>query len=292
MEIPEIIAELEYYKKELPETALKNAIEKQEEITPILLETLEKWKNKQRQLRRDRDYFLHIYALFLLAQFKEPRAYPLIIEFFYISGDICMDTVGDVVTEDLGRILASVSQGDIEPVKPLIENPQVNEYVRGAGIECLMILVAEGVISREVVVEYFQELFSEKLEREFSFIWTVLVINSAELYPLELQDSIREIFELDLVDEFFINQKDIARSLKKGQEETLKELREKPRYSFIEDTIQEMKNWYCFQPPKKQASGFGSTDSSSSSKSKFSQKKAKQKMQKKSRRKNRSKNKK
>ena len=238
MEIPEIIAELEYYKKELPETALQNAIEKQEEITPILLETLEKWKNKQRQLRRDRDYFLHIYALFLLAQFKEPRAYPLIIEFFYISGDICMDTVGDVVTEDLGRILASVSQGDIEPVKPLIENPQVNEYVRGAGIECLMILVAEGVISREVVVEYFQELFSEKLEREFSFIWTVLVINSAELYPLELQDSIREIFELDLVDEFFINQKDIALSLEKGQEEILKELREKPRYSFIEDTIQ------------------------------------------------------
>ena len=44
----------------------------------------------------------HIYAMYLLAQFREPRAYPLIVEFFSIPGDIALDTTGDVATEDLG----------------------------------------------------------------------------------------------------------------------------------------------------------------------------------------------
>ena len=42
----------------------------------------------------------HIYAMYLLAQFREPRAYPLIVEFFSIPGDIALDTTGDVATEE------------------------------------------------------------------------------------------------------------------------------------------------------------------------------------------------
>ncbi|WP_256875324.1 DUF1186 domain-containing protein [Nostoc sp. C052] len=43
-----------------------------------------------------------------------------------------MDVTGDIVTEDLGRIFASVSHGNIEPLKQLISNQQINEYVRSA----------------------------------------------------------------------------------------------------------------------------------------------------------------
>jgi len=73
MELVEIIAELENYTGKFPRQALVEAIENQEAITPVLLATLEKWQDNLEELLERPDYFLHIYALFLLAQFKETK---------------------------------------------------------------------------------------------------------------------------------------------------------------------------------------------------------------------------
>jgi len=294
MELTEIIAELEYDTGQFPQLALENAIEQQQAITPVLMETLEKWKYHQQDLLEQPDYFLHIYAFFLLAQFREYQAYSPMIEFFSVPGELPMELMGDIVTEYLGRILASVSHGEIDPIKSLVENQQVNEFIRAAGLDSLMTLLAEDLISRDTVVEYFQELFSSKLNKQSFFVWDDLILNSAKLYPLELQDSIQEAFDLELADPFFINQEEIDYYLEKGKEATLEELRNDSHYRFIEDTIKEMKWWACFQNKSSrqryQPLGFEPFKLSSSSKSKSSQKKTK-KEQKKSRQKNRSKKK-
>jgi hypothetical protein len=44
------------------------------------------------------------------------------------------DPIGDIVTEDLNSILASVCHGDLGLIKQLIEDPEANEYVRSAAI--------------------------------------------------------------------------------------------------------------------------------------------------------------
>ena len=305
MELTEIIAELEENTGKFPRQAVVRAIEEREAITPILLETLEKWKDNLEALVELPDYLLHIYAMYLLAQFKETKAYPLIIEFFSAPGEITLDVTGDVVTEDLARILANVSNGNIEPVKQLIENTQINEYVRSAALRSLVVLVAQGVISRELVIEYFVELFTTRLEQERSsdqepaFIWTTLVSNSAMLYPLQLKEHIDQAFESDLIELFFIRQEDVDYYLKLGKDATLEELRKDKHYSLIEDTISEMEWWYCFQEEKPQIKrikpqGIGKLklvpEKQSNSKSK-AKKRAKNKMQKQARRKNRSKKK-
>ncbi len=305
MELSEIIAELENYRGEFPRQALEEAIAQREAITPLLLENLAKWKDNLEELAQLPDYFLHIYALYLLAQFKVPQLYPLLIEFCAAPGDRLLDVAGDVVTEDLGRILATVSEGNIEPLKQLIEDSQVNEYVRSAAISALIVLVAQGVISRELVIEYFESLFKEGLEQESSseqepnWIWTVLVTNSARLYPLELKPYIDQAFESELVDPFFINEKNIDDYLQLGQEATLNELRSDARHSFIEDTIAEIEWWACFQENRPKPTKTLKTQPleleqltlSPQKKSHQSKKKAKKKMQKQSRRKNRSKKK-
>ncbi|MGK7872714.1 MAG: DUF1186 domain-containing protein [Xenococcaceae cyanobacterium] len=298
MELTEIIAKLENNTGKFSRLALERAIEEREAITPLLLATLEKWKDNLEELLELPDYFLHIYALFLLAQFKETQAYPLIIEFFSAPGDISLDVTGDLVTEDLGRIFANVSDGNIEPLKELIENRQANEFVRGAALNSLMVLVAQGVISRELVIEYFEELFSTKLEKEPSYIWTDLVINSARLYPEELNPHIAQAFESDLVDLFFIDYEDIDYYLKIGKEATLNQLSDNEHYSFIEDTIAELEWWACFSDEsckkitnKSLEIGKFGFNLSLQKKSNQSKKKAKRKMQKQARRKNRSKKK-
>ncbi|MGF1677439.1 MAG: DUF1186 domain-containing protein, partial [Rivularia sp. (in: cyanobacteria)] len=160
MQLEEILSELENNIGKFPHQALERAIEEREAITPVLLTTLSESKDNLEDLFNKPDSLLHLYALFLLAQFKEPLAYPLIIEFFSVPGDMPMDVTGDVVTEDLSRILASVSHGNIDPIKQLIENQEVNEYVKGAALQSLIILVVQGIVSREEIVQYFQELFS------------------------------------------------------------------------------------------------------------------------------------
>ncbi|MCC5622841.1 DUF1186 domain-containing protein [Nostoc sp. CHAB 5715] len=203
-----------------------------------------------------------------------------------------MHVTGDIVTEDLGRIFASVSHGNIEPLKQLISNQQINEYVRSAALEALLVLVAQEVISREQVIEYYAELFSNRSGEEYDYTWTKLVINSVELCAIELKPEIDRAFEEDLVEEFFIGQEDVNECFQLGTEVALNKLRQNRRYSFIENVISEMKNWDCFQEsrPKKLDSSFISPEEFTSwtPKKSKNQAKNKKKMQAQSRRKNRS----
>ncbi len=118
MNAEEILEELKYSTRVFPRQALQEAVARKEEITPALLKIIEDAKLLPPVLH-DENYMAHIYAMYLLAQFRERRGYPLIVEFFSTPGKITLDCTGDVVTEDLHRILASVSHGDASLIKSL-----------------------------------------------------------------------------------------------------------------------------------------------------------------------------
>ena len=294
MQLSEILSELENNTGKFPRLALERAIEERETITRVLLASLEEYKNNLEELLDKPDYILHIYALYLLAQFREPLAYPLIVEFFSTPGNISLDVAGDVVTEDLGRIFASVSNGKIDPIKQLIENQKVNEYVRCAALNSLIVLVAQEIISREQVIQYFESLFSTLLEKKPDYIWTHLVVSSSQLCPIELKSHIERVFEEDFIDTLVIELEDVDDYLELGLEAALAELREYPHYSLIEDTISEMESWACFlQSTQKKANpiSFSQKELTHSFNKPKNQANKKKRMQKESRRKNRPKKK-
>jgi len=81
----------------------------------------------------------------------------------------------------------------------------------------LVVLVAAGQNSREEVVSYFGELFRGKLVRRESHVWNQLISSSAQLYPAELIDAIRQAYEDELVDPGFISWDDIEQYMSKGK---------------------------------------------------------------------------
>src|SRR5438445_5217893 len=170
MEIQEILQQFAANTGTFPREAVAQAIVQREAIIPELIRILAEAQHNIEHLS-DSDSMAHIYAMYLLAQFREPRAYPLIVEFFSVPGDIALDTTGDVATEDLGRILASVSCGDIRLMTALVENAHANEYVRTAALRGLLTLVACGEQSREDIVAYFHQLFQGKIARNISLMW-------------------------------------------------------------------------------------------------------------------------
>jgi hypothetical protein len=266
MEVEAILQELIYFEwGEFPREALEAAIAQQEAITPHLLRALKDAPGLLERLATEENYMLPTYAFYLLAQFRETRAYPLIVDFFSQPGRQPVDITGDFVTEDLGRVLASVSGGDTAPIKSLIENPKVNEYTRAAAMDSLLTLFVEGVLSREAIHDYFRDLFQGGLERDFSHTWNVLVSHSCDLYLKELMPDIRKAFADNLVDEFFIDLRWIKRKLAEGKEETLASLRANHHYHYINDTISEMEGWHCFQSPRPSPSPSPPPEPSSSS---------------------------
>jgi len=111
--IQETLSRLERNEGHFPEVAIREAIAHRNEIIPPLLEVLEAVARGPRSFAGDRDRMIHIYAMYLLAQFRETRTYLLLVQIFSAPGELPMDLAGHVVTEDLGSILASVSDGNV-----------------------------------------------------------------------------------------------------------------------------------------------------------------------------------
>jgi hypothetical protein len=251
MSIEEILAELSTFRPGVfPREAIQAAIEQQAAITPALLGIAEQVADDPQWFDDNTDEMGFIYALFLLAQFREKRAYPLFVRYFEQLGieDDAIDATEGVVTEDLGSILASVCHGEIDLIKQLIENPEINEYVRTAGLDALVILYNHEQLTREELITYFQTLLDNKFESEGSYVLDYLVHCCSTIYPGELYDKLIDLFDQELIDEFVVNIEELNEAMKIGKDQVLADLKGDRHHQLINNTIENMEWWACFQP--------------------------------------------
>jgi hypothetical protein len=152
---------------------------------------------------------LFAYALYLFAKWREPRAYPLVLQWLSMPDDGAERLTGDVVTEDGSRILAAVFDGHLEPIKALILNRNADEYSRGAGIGALALLAAWAEVPRETIVAELSWLAREGLERKASAIWFSLAIDAADIEAVEVFPELRRAYDEGLIDPRTISQSEI-----------------------------------------------------------------------------------
>jgi hypothetical protein len=248
METAEILHQFERLTGKFPRAAAEAAAARQEEVTPELLRILEETIERAAQIDAEGGYMAHLYAMFLLAQFRETRAYPLVVRFALLPGDILHSLCGDFITQSLGEVLASVCGGDLAGIQSLIENESADQWVRGAALGGLVTLVAAGQKSRDEIMSYFACLFRGKLAREWSHVWDELVCCSSDLYAEELLDDIRQAYEEGLVDPGYIGFKDVKQDVALGKDRLLERLADNnPHRRLVSDTVAEMEWWACFR---------------------------------------------
>ena len=231
--------------------ALQEAIKIQNDITPALLDIIAFSANNPKWLEDNYDYMGFFYALFLLAQFREKKAYPLIVKYLsQLSNNDALDATGDLITEDLGSILASVCNGDLRLIKQLIENPEINQYVRSAALESLVVLYKHELLTRTELIAYFASLINEKLEPHESFLLSSLACYCCDIHPEELYNDLVKCFDADLIDPAIIDKGYVTLRYEQGSiEETLAKLQNDRRLRIIKDVIKTMEWWACFKPP-------------------------------------------
>lgn len=227
--------------------AVQMAVIRQQEITPLLLGVLEEVTRHPEEAIESNDYAI-LYALHLLAQFRERKAYPLLIRFLSTAGEHADYLLGDTVTEGLKRILASVYDGDIAPLQALVGCPTANEWVRSAAVKAHTILVLSGLLDRSVMVEFLRGLLHTGFEELPHPVRTAVADEALDIHPGELMDDLRAAYDRNLLDRFCLSVEELENQAALTVEAILEEGRRNPHLALISDAAQEMEWWACFNP--------------------------------------------
>ena len=245
--VPEILRRLEEFPTgKLPTEAIAAAVARREEITPELLRVVAEVVEQPESVMEREGYWLHMFAIFLLAEFNEVAAYPLFVRLTRLPMAQLNDLLGDSVTEDLPRLLVAMHGGDIRPIQGLIEDPTVYDYARWSALRSLCLLVATGERTRVEVVAYLQELLRGKLEREPSAVWDGVMDCALNLHPGELMPELKLAYEEGLTDPGCVSWEEVEDEAEINPAHVLAKLPKKERA--FTTVIGEMAKWHCFRP--------------------------------------------
>jgi len=239
----ELLDRLDYTPTDsFPKGAIQEIIARKEEMIPHLLGVLES-AHADPSGFSDGPKVMHCtYAAFLLAQFRETRAYRPLLALLNLEENIPSDLFGDSIAEDMHNIIASVYDGDDEPLRKLIENTSANEFSRAcAGLKAYPTLAYAGILTMESVEDYFRELFEGRLERNFDHVWNSLCSLCGDLGFASLLPHVRKAFKEELCDMFFDNLADIERRAKAGGD-----VDESNDWELVDDAVSIMECWACF----------------------------------------------
>ncbi len=250
MERKEILEKLSVFGEDqpLPKEALAEAVRQRETITPALLDALdavyEKVQTDGNGVCDDPTYGLSAYAMFLLAQFQEPRAFPKLLRLLTLDRD-SLDIVLDDMLFCMGNVLYSTYDGNLSSAKAIIVNGGYDPFAREAPLNLLEGLFRDGRLSREEMISFLRERLAFLGEGENEEIVGAIIarlIADNDLY--ELVEDVREAFRLGKVDLMHMGDFDSFFDYLYNETEHGEYTR------LITDTVQELSGWACFKEEK------------------------------------------
>jgi len=225
-----------------PKALIEEMIQRREEMIPALLAVVEDaGKHPKNYIDNDRWKALD-FGAYLLAQFRETRAFKPLCTTLGHSAKVTEDLWGDLICEDMGRILASVYDGDDSPLRDLMLNRKAYEFARGAAVpRTYLCLLQAGKISRKELETYTEELLGKILERKPSYAWDGWTGLCADLGFSRLVPLMEKAFEDDLCDPFVYGFDEMLQAAASGGNDDWKR-----DTDLIDDTIQETEWWSCW----------------------------------------------
>lgn len=246
MEVKGIIENLKYNKDgKFQKESVLEAKKKQKEVTEELLNELEKVANNISDYARDQNYMLALYAMYLLAEFREKRAFPIIIKIITYKNQEKVDhLLGDVITEALSRILASTYDGNTDSLYNIIINTELNEYIRSATFRTLEILQKYNIISQEQIINIIENIIDNELKEDDSIVITDIIVYIAENKLYNKIGLVKKLYQEYRVNEQIIGGYDDFIDKIYGNKKTIE------KKEMIGDTIEELSWWACFNKEK------------------------------------------
>lgn len=229
---------------------VEEAVALRDEITPRLLGVLDELAAAPENFN-DEHTLLHMYAVALLAHFKEPRAHLPIIRAFNLPPKVEYGLWAEMTTELLPALLFQTCAGKVDAIKELVLDKGANLMVRCSAMDALSLAALQGVVPREEVLGFFGGLFTgTEADRTSDLFWSSVASAATELWPQEILPAIEKAFEDDLIGEGSIGWEDVQESVSGPKEAWLAS--EKDRVEgHIPSDVHGYLSWLaCFEPRK------------------------------------------
>jgi hypothetical protein len=202
--------------KEIPFEALVCAGAHREELTPLFLAEIESWTAatpEERVADAPRTGSM-LFIVHLLAEWGESRAYRPVVRLLRLPPDDVGAALGDALTVTTSRVLASLFDGDPEPLFALALDPGADEFARGSALECLASAAVEGRLEREAVVRFLREAPTALQPKDECYAWVAWLEAVALLGLEDLAPNVREAFDRGWADETWLDYADFERDLR------------------------------------------------------------------------------
>ncbi len=245
-------AQLEYFSRPFPREAIAFANAHREEVAPFLIESLARMAADP-SIAEDSEYVLHLYAMHLLATWRDTRAYAPLAALGHHSEEVLDIVMGDVITESYGRSLASVCDGDIAPLQALFEDAQASHWARNAALEAWGIRVIEGDSARDELLQYLMsrgDIEADRLRRtdtvlnDFEVLDCVLSV-AIDIAAVEMIDRIDLWFEEDFLDQSISEKEWVHKQMRNSFDFVRAQTLERDK-GYVRDVEAEMGWWSGF----------------------------------------------
>lgn len=243
MEPAAIIHELTHFQG-LPREALKAAAERRAELAPILINEIEAYLSLPADQRAAPTPVF--YAFHLLGDWKDKSAYRLLSRFLRCPPDELEAQIGDGLVETAHRVIASVFDGDPEPIFGIILDPLADEFVRSRMCEALAMLVLRGEVDREAVARFLRDCFMNLQPQSECYVWTGWQSAIAMLGLRELRGLVKKAFDRGFINPNGLEFHEFIEDLALGASRAGQLEAGGGEYSLFGNIIDELSGWYCF----------------------------------------------
>jgi uncharacterized protein YecA (UPF0149 family) len=124
-------------------------------------------------------------------------------------------------------------------------NRDADEFSRAVAVAALALLGVWGEVPRDTIVEYFTWLAREGLEREPSYVWSALAMESADMEARSVFPELRRAYDEELIDPQTVSRSELDAFESSPRGQLLERM--KDRYPPIDDVAKATSWWARFQ---------------------------------------------
>lgn len=200
-ELQRAIENITNYSRKFPKEALELIGANRDEAIPYLRGAVEKAVKEKDKL--DENYCLHLYGIFLLAQFQDREFFPKLMELASLPEDTLDFLIGDVLTEDFGSILYNTYNGEITLLKQAVKNKKSSDFARAQMLDVMGQLYLDQKLEKQEWQDFLREIVYGK-KRIGDYIYTSVADTICRCHFADMLPELRRLYLDKRVDEYAI----------------------------------------------------------------------------------------
>jgi hypothetical protein len=231
----------------LPVDAIRAADANRAAMVPLFLRAFEHAETAAPSLQHALFFAFH-----LLGQWREESAYRPLAAFLRRPAEEIEPIIGNATTETTHRVMASLFDGNPNPLYEVILEPEADEFIRARMCDALAMVTLRGELSREEAARFLQTCYADLQPQDECYVWdgwqgAIAMLGLSELTPL-----VKQAFERGFIGPSSIKFKDFEQDLQRTIEGKAQPWAATDEFELFGDTIEELSSWAAFDPEREE----------------------------------------